>query len=150
MRIVLGVAVLVMFEMELSIGLRMEKRGPLGDESEQVEEPFPKRIHPKHPVRHIAVQEEALREDARVPMSQEKADNDQHASPFVLKISVKLNSLTQDVVRHAPFGTILVAKELRASQEEQTPSPHPLFTLSRTVNGVEDLFYCVLVLVHVV
>jgi len=96
----------------------MEKRGSLCDESEQVKKPFPKRIHLKHPVRHVAMQEETLRENARVPVSHEKADNDQHASPFVLKISVNLNSLTQDVVRHAPFGTILVAKELRASQEK--------------------------------
>ena len=37
------------------------------------------------------MQEETLSENARVPVSHEKTDNDQHASSFVRKISVNLN-----------------------------------------------------------
>ncbi len=88
MRVVLGVAVFVMLKMELGVGLRMEKGRPLRGKREKIEEPFPERTHLKHSMSHIAMQEEALGEYTRVPVSYKKADDDQHGSTFSLKVSV--------------------------------------------------------------
>ena len=115
MRVALCVAVFVMLQMELGIGLRMQKGGSLRDKGEQIEKSFPEWTHRKHAVSHIAVQEETLGEYARIPVNHKKADDDQHGSTFSLKVSVDLDSFAQDVVRHAPFRAIFKTKELRAS-----------------------------------
>jgi|TARA_B110000495_G_scaffold191377_1_gene194426 hypothetical protein len=50
----------------------MKKRGTLRYKGEEVKKLLPKRIHTKHPVRHISMQEKALSENAQIPVNQKK------------------------------------------------------------------------------
>lgn len=74
-RILFRVAMFVMLEMELSVGLGMQKRRALRDKRTQVEKSLPENTHRKHSMSHIPVQEKALGKDTGIPMDDEKAND---------------------------------------------------------------------------
>lgn len=78
MRVVFGVTVFVMFQMQLSIGFGMEEGRSLSDESKEIKKAFPKGVHDEHAMRHVAMKEETLGKDTGVPVDDEKNDDDQH------------------------------------------------------------------------
>ena len=78
MGVLFCVAVLVVLQMQLSIGLRMQERRALSDKGEQIEEALPEWVHREHAMGHVAMQKEALGENASVPVDYEKADDYQH------------------------------------------------------------------------
>lgn len=61
MGILFGIAVRMMHSVKDRIGAGIEKRRALRDKGEEVEEPLPKFIHPKHLMGSIAVQKKRLR-----------------------------------------------------------------------------------------
>ena len=61
MGILAGIAIRMMHPVEDRIGAGIEKGRALRDKGEEVKEPLPKSIHPKHLVGSIAVQKERLR-----------------------------------------------------------------------------------------
>jgi len=61
MGVLLGIAIRVMHPVKDRIGAGIQKGRSLRDKGEEVEESFPKSIHPKHLVGGIAMQKERLR-----------------------------------------------------------------------------------------
>ena len=61
MRVFLRIAVRMMHPVKDRIGAGIEKGRTLRNEGEEVEEPLPKFIHPKHFMGSIAMQKERLR-----------------------------------------------------------------------------------------
>ncbi len=100
MRVVFRVAVLVVLKVELGIGLWVEERGSLSRKREKVEESFPEGAHGEHSMSHVAVQEEALGEYARVPVGDEETDDYQHAGgvPFIELARPRLDSFREQIV----------------------------------------------------
>lgn len=76
MRVFFGIAVGVVHAVEDGIGSGVQVRRALCDPGKYVKEFFPGFAHRKHFMRAIAVQEKCLSEQGKVPVSDEKQNND--------------------------------------------------------------------------
>ena len=56
MWVLFGIAMLIVFQMQLGIGFGMQEGRALSQEGEQIEEPFPETVHQEHAMSHVSVQ----------------------------------------------------------------------------------------------
>ena len=71
-RVAIGVGERMVLPMQDGVPARRQVRGPLHQVGEQVQYPFGARLHGEHLVRGVPMLEEALKEDARNPVTEEE------------------------------------------------------------------------------